>query len=65
MKCKHCKSIHKNKGGVGKIQDICFSCEFVENTLLALIKSINLYTPKTGKQRKVTLLDYKIEINDK
>lgn len=63
MKCKHCKSIHKNRGGVGDIKDICFVCELTEERLLIFIKAMNEYQPINGKKRKITLLDYKIEIS--
>lgn len=64
MKCKHCKSTHKNRGGAGEVRDICFVCELTEERLLTFIKAMNEYQPINGKKRKITLLGYTIEINN-
>jgi hypothetical protein len=63
-KCKHCKSPHRNNGNSQDgVKDICFNCEFIENSLSMFVKSMNQWTPiTTGKcNRRLTILDFIIE----
>ncbi len=61
MKCKYCKTDHKNKID-GKIGDTCYNCNFLVDRLNDCVKALNMWTPSmTGKNnRRIIIKDFEI-----
>lgn len=60
-KCKECGSQHYNGRVSGKVEDVCHNCKVFLYTFWNCINALNAMRPLTGKPRRISIIEYKLE----